>query len=161
MQRPPNDYDLLPRLRELLPSIAKRVGPADHETGCQEWVGAFTHNRYGTYSIAVDGASRSVRAHRAVFMLYHGRRIAQDMTLHHLCHNTRCVNPAHLVEMTQGENNAADATGGASIRYRETKAGVPRWSVLFRENGKQRSRVFGTLEAAERYAAQRKQMATA
>lgn len=150
-----SDHDLLMPLVARLPAIRKRIGPFDPATGCRLWVGAFTNNGYGTYTLSIDGASRSVRAHRAVFMLYHGRPIAPDMTLHHKCYVTACVNPAHLVEMSQADNNADGATGGASIRYRPTSKGVPRWSVLFRENGRQTSRVFGSLEEAERYAAER------
>ena len=82
------------------------------------------------------------------------------MTLHHRCRNRACVKPAHLVELTYDDNVAADATGGASIRLRPRTTGEPRWAVLFREDGKQRSRTFGTREAAETFAATRQRRAS-
>lgn len=152
--RAATDSDLLPTLMNKAESIAARVGPTT-ESGCWMWVGAFTYNGYGTFSIgAPPYRTRTVRAHRAVFMLHHGRPIIDGMTLHHVCRVTACVNPAHLVELTQEDNTAADATGGASIRYRPGPAG-PRWAVLFREAGKQRSRTFASREAAEAYASER------
>ena len=47
-------------------------------------------------------------------------------------------------------------SGGGSIRHRTTKAGAPRWVVLFRADGKQRSRTFSRREAAEAFAAERR-----
>jgi hypothetical protein len=153
MSRPPRDYDLLPTVLNKAQTIAARIGPAT-ETGCWLWVGAFTLNGSGTLTVGRDG-SRSLCAHRAVFMLHHERPIAEGMSLRHTCRNAACVNPDHLLEMTQAEINAVGATGGGSIQLRRTKAGVPRWAVLFREGGKQRSRTFGTLEAAQTFAAER------
>lgn len=152
----PTDSTLLaPLLTRYADRVAARVGPLT-EAGCWEWVGPTARAGYGTYSIAMgDGSTRSLRAHRAVFMLFHQRAIAPGMTLHHTCFRVTCVNPAHLVEMTAAENNAIGANGGASIRCRVTKAGAPRWSVLFRDNGKQRSRTFGTLAEAQSFADER------
>lgn len=39
-------------------------------------------------------------------MLHHGRPIRPGYTLHHRCHNLLCVNPDHLEELTQAENNS-------------------------------------------------------
>lgn len=153
MGSPPRDSDLFPTVLNKAQAIGARIGPTT-ETGCWLWAGAFTLNGHGTFTVGRDG-SRSLRASRAVFMLHHERPIAEGMCLCHTCRNAACVNPDHLVEMTQAEINAVGATGGGSIRLHRTKAGVPRWAVLFRDAGKQRSRTFGTLEAAQAFAAER------
>lgn len=162
MPIPPNDYDLLPVLLDRCDSIASKIGPAT-PSGCWPWVGSIGHAGYSTMSLKLPSwtGHRSVRGHRAVFMLHHQRPIARGMTLHHTCHNPPCVNPAHLVEMTQGDNAAADATGGGSIRFREGKLVGPRWAVLFREAGLQRSKTFGSLDDAEHFLATRKAAALA
>lgn len=149
--------------------VASRIGDTDPSTGCWEWVGARTRNGYGQvttsggYAYNEWGAwwptTKTFRAHRAVFMLHHERPIAEGMVLHHTCHRgpSGCVNPAHLVEVSQEENCHAShtPTGGASIRSRPLRDGTPRWAVLFREDGKQRSRTFATLSEAEQFAAER------
>jgi len=153
MNRPSRDADLLETVRLRANFIAARIAP--DASDCWMWVGGRTRNGYGSITIPDGQFYRSIRAHRAVFMLHHGRAIAAGMTLHHKCHMPACVNPSHLVELTQADNNAADATGGASIRFRPTSRGVPRWAVLFREGGKQRSRTFGSREDADAFASAR------
>jgi hypothetical protein len=46
---------------------------------------------------------RSVRAHRASYLLFRGP-IPYGMTLDHLCRNTSCVNPDHLEPCSEAEN---------------------------------------------------------
>lgn len=148
--------------------IAARIGDTDPETGCWEWLGARTYNGYGQVTHGIRRINRSgilwpttrtFRAHRAVFMIHHGRPIADGMVLHHTCFNgpSGCVNPHHLVEVTAMENNheSHTPTGGASIRERPMRDGTPRFAVLYREEGKQRSRTFGSLHEAQAYAAHR------
>lgn len=62
-----------------------------------------------TKCITVDGYSkikinnRSLLAHRVAFVLWNGP-IDEGITVHHVCLNTKCVNPRHLVLMTNSEN---------------------------------------------------------
>lgn len=83
-----------------------RRGPDE----CWEWTGARVANGYG--QVRVDRVLQL--AHRVSWWMVHGR---WPTTLDHTCHNIdltcrggvtcphrRCVNPAHLEEVTQSEN---------------------------------------------------------
>jgi hypothetical protein len=50
------------------------------------------------------GTMRGTTAHRAAWTAVHGP-IPDDMTVHHQCHNRRCVNVEHM-ELLSNENNA-------------------------------------------------------
>lgn len=167
--REPNDHDLLEYVLDRRPSIMDKVEVRD-DGGCWEWLGAKTRNGYGQINgpkrwlddgpFGARRQSRTLRAHRAVFMIHHGRPIELGMTLHHVCENPGCVSPEHLTELPLGENIRATAKpfGGASIRVRHTKAGVPRYAVLFNEDGRQRSKTFSAREAAEEYVEYRRSL---
>lgn len=76
------------------------------QNGCWVWQGAFFNKPYGKYGqirVLVDGKSKIVKAHRESYKLYKGE-IPTGLELDHLCHNTLCVNPAHLEPVTHLEN---------------------------------------------------------
>lgn len=78
-----------------------RPGPS----GCLEWTGSMLRKGYGR--VQHDRARRL--AHRVAFALHNGREPGPE--LDHLCHNRRCVNVAHLREVTHKQNmeNGANA----------------------------------------------------
>lgn len=76
--------------------------------GCRVWVGAVSGSGTG-YGYIRDGA-RVVRAHRYWYRREKGP-IPRGKVLHHRCGNTRCVNPAHLVPMSQTRNRWYQARG--------------------------------------------------
>jgi hypothetical protein len=152
MPRQSRDQDLLPFVLERRERIDAKIARGQ---GCWPWLGARDTRGYGQITV---NASRTMRAHRAVWMLRHGKTVPADMTLDHLCRNPSCVNPQHLEPVTFDENvrRAARAReGGASIRERITVDGTTRYVVLFREEVdgrvRQRSRTFGSQEAAEQH----------
>lgn len=152
MPRQARDSDLLSFVLERRERIENKVARGEH---CWLWTGARDTNGYGQITV---NASRTMRAHRAMWMLHHGKTIPEGMTLDHRCATRRCVNPKHLEPVSFDENvrRAARAReGGASIRERVTSNGVTRYAVMFREEVdgriRQRSRTFGSQEAAEQY----------
>lgn len=65
----------------------------DEQTGCLVWVGQRNPDGYGVTSLG--GKSR--RAHRVAYELRHKTPLSRDEPLHHVCRNTACVEPAHLL----------------------------------------------------------------
>jgi len=78
------------------------------ETECWEWTGA-TSRGYGY--IRPQRERKNVRATRFSFEEFVGP-IPDGMLVLHACHNSRCVNPAHLHLGTHAENMAEMKTAG-------------------------------------------------
>lgn len=76
-------------LRRLIP---------DPETGCWNWTGS-TDKGYGR--INVNG--KPVGVHRVMYEVHYGQ-IPENLSIDHLCRNTRCANPDHLEAVTLAEN---------------------------------------------------------
>lgn len=79
----------------------------DAETGCLVWTKSVGSHGYGN---SWDGISVRV-AHRVAWVLDRGRQIPDGLTVDHMCHNRRCVNPAHLRLLTNIENATDNGQG--------------------------------------------------
>jgi hypothetical protein len=78
-------------------SKVDRRGPAE----CWPWLGLLRpETGYGRFP--ADG--KIVSAHRFAWVMVAGRDPLPGMELDHLCRNRACVNPAHLEEVSWGEN---------------------------------------------------------
>ena len=102
---------------------------------CWIWIGSTSGDNYG--KIKIDGRHR--RAHRVSYELHVGE-IPADREIDHRCHNTRCVNPAHLRIATHKENceNKAGAQRNSRTGVRgvvETRNG--RFKALVQHCGRQ------------------------
>lgn len=80
----------------------KRIGERIHPcpNGCWLWIGSVTDQGYGTYDCTP--------AHRLVYEILVGQ-IPSMHVLHHECEQRRCVNPAHLTPMLNGDHLAMHA----------------------------------------------------
>ena len=67
-------------------------------TGCWDWTGGKNSDGYGNFSIN----SKTVKAHRASYMLYKGL-IQDGLKVRHKCRG-KCVNPDHLELGTHADN---------------------------------------------------------
>ncbi len=78
----------------------KKVVKSDDPNGCWLWIGAKAANGYGI--MRKPGKVQQV-AHRTSYELLVGP-IPEDLTIHHICKNKLCINPAHLVALTHYEH---------------------------------------------------------
>lgn len=88
---------------EATPRGMREKWRVDADTGCYVWIGAVAGSGVGYGYLKVQG--RAVRAHRYFYERDRGP-IPSGHVLHHMCENTRCVNPAHLEPVVQGINLA-------------------------------------------------------
>lgn len=68
---------------------------------CWNWLSTLTKQGYGT--IWDNDRQLQKRAHRLSWEIHHGP-IPDGSVIRHLCHNTSCVNPAHLAVGTHADN---------------------------------------------------------
>lgn len=76
-----------------------KSGPTWNGAPCWEWTGAIAANGYARKTIR----GRSQSAHKISWQLANGP-VPKGLCIDHLCRNRRCVNPAHLEAVSQGEN---------------------------------------------------------
>lgn len=92
--------------------------------GCWLWTASTMGGGYGQFRVP----GRSAYAHRFSYELVHGP-ITNGMVIDHTCSNNRCVNPAHLEVVTQGENTrrtwARGRTFNQNTGKQECKNGHP------------------------------------
>lgn len=90
-------------------------------TPCWEWVGAVTVNRsgmrYGKLATRFKrgprkGQQRTQLAHRVAIVELKNRRLSTKSVVRHLCNNTLCINPEHLVGGTARSNNRQTVRDG-------------------------------------------------
>ena len=107
---------------------------------CWNWTGATTKKGGEGYGQVTVGGGVKTVAHRASYEMAYGK-IPEGLTVDHLCHNTKCVNPEHLRAVTQKQNSENRA--GASRR--NTSSGIrgvtwhgpaAKWLVQVGHNGK-------------------------
>lgn len=69
------------------------------ETGCWMWTGALNNKGYGQFRYM--GSNKL--AHR-VSIILDGGELMEGKEVDHLCRNPKCVNPAHLEQVTHSIN---------------------------------------------------------
>lgn len=74
-------------------------GPKD----CWEWTASLSQEGYGHFTVRDNGKHRPAGAHRVAYQEANGA-IPDGMHIDHICHNTVCVNPAHLRLATPKQN---------------------------------------------------------
>lgn len=70
------------------------------DNGCWQWTGSKNNRGYGSTALG----NKTMLAHRFSY-IYHVGFIAEGMTIDHLCNKRDCVNPEHLKQATQYDNN--------------------------------------------------------
>ena len=80
---------------------------------CWNWTGATNSQGYGQLRFG----NKAIYAHRVAWEMNNGP-IPDGLVVDHMCHNRRCVNPAHLQIVTQKQN-----CENLSLR-KDTKSGI-------------------------------------
>lgn len=94
-------------------TVAERFWEKVDATGiCWEWTGSRSTKGYGQFNV---GGGHRARAHRFVFELLGLPVVPDELTVDHVCRNTRCVNPDHLEIVPGGVNTLRG--GAMSARY--------------------------------------------
>lgn len=75
---------------------------------CWLWLGNTSVNRsgqrYGRINVWARGKHKKMFVHRYVVTFVKGRRLTRRDVVKHLCNNTMCRNPAHVIGGTQSSN---------------------------------------------------------
>ncbi len=68
---------------------------------CWEWQDSGLRDGYGQFRIEIWGVGLLKMPHNCAWVLAGGELPPEGFDLHHLCGNTRCVNPNHLAMVTR------------------------------------------------------------
>lgn len=90
--------------------------------GCWPTTYAVQKSGYASVAWGPRDAATGTTIHRAAWTYHHGK-IPDDMTVHHKCYNTACVNPEHLALMTNADN--ARRQKGSDFPLGRCKIGHP------------------------------------
>ena len=103
---------------------------------CWNWTGALNHKGYGNFSNRRK-LFGSTYAHRIAYELFFDRP-ADDKVIDHICRNRKCVNPAHLRQVSYAENqqntsrfskNLSGYRGVTERNYLPKNADFKHWRV--------------------------------
>ena len=91
------------------------------QSGCWNWTAGKDRNGYGKYSL---GVGKMIFAHRFSWLIANQQDWPNDKPVaRHLCNNSSCVNPEHIVPGTHKEN-AADCYAAGRQSKNHDKIGI-------------------------------------
>jgi len=91
----------------LIHRVEQKTASPEPWTYCRNWIPAKRAEEYGRIRASVPGKIKSkvLYAHRIKYKITHPMVTIKDWDVSHLCHNSRCVNPGHLILESREENN--------------------------------------------------------
>ena len=85
---------------------------------CWNFESSINWKGYGRFGVSYNGKQSLIHAHRISYYIYKGD-IPKNMTVHHKCHNRRCVNPDHL-ELRTNDENRLEGNCWSAVNARKT-----------------------------------------
>ncbi len=85
-----------------LNTLDRFIKNIEFTNSCWIWSGHTQTEGYGQFKVNY----RQVLVHRFSYGFFF--KLIQGFVVHHICRNRRCVNPDHLVQISQKENKARD-----------------------------------------------------
>lgn len=136
----------------LLHTLEERIAnktAIDPHTGCWVWTAGLSA---GGYAYLYHQGKR-YRAHRLAYEHYIGP-IPDGLVLDHACHNTACVNPAHLrpVTVKQNTENRSGVRSDNTSGYTGVSFYKGKWRGRVKHGDREYAALFGTIEEADAYA---------
>ncbi len=108
-------------------------GYTESEAGCHNWNGYTSHSGYA----AIRWDYTYLYTHRVAYELANGS-IPEGLEVDHICHNKRCVNPAHLRAVTRKQNienhNGAHANSKSGVRGVCRDSSTGKWRAQVKHN---------------------------
>ena len=98
-------------------NVARFWSRVDKSGECWVWCGAQDAYGYGQVIYTPSSGRKGFKAHRVAWFLS-GYQLVEGMTLDHLCQNKLCVNPAHMEQVSNGENASRGNVARTGIRYK-------------------------------------------
>jgi hypothetical protein len=116
---------------------------------CWNWTAAMGKAGYGRFRYD----NHLGMAHKFAYEMIHGA-VPVGMDIDHICHNTGCVNPAHLRLTTRKQNSehrsGANSNSKSGVLGVSWSASRKKWDAHIRHNGEQMLvGSFATVEEAE------------
>lgn len=96
-------------------NFMNKVSIPKDESKCWIWNGYRKSGGYGR----IRFIDKNYLAHRVSYMLFSGE-LHPPLHLHHKCENPPCVNPSHLLEVTNRENTVLLSNKGPGAKLRQT-----------------------------------------
>lgn len=88
---------------DFLTNVTRFWSHVDKTDPCWTWIGERNRHGYGRFDFWTGGRRNRVLAHRLALQLT-GEQLNDGDVVMHTCDNPPCVNPAHLLVGTQGDN---------------------------------------------------------
>lgn len=114
--------------------IARFWAKVDKSGDCWAWQAGTNSRGYGRVRLR----GKKVLAHRFAYALAYGE-CPDGLQIDHMCHNTMCVNPAHLQLVTNqqnSENKGAQKNSKTGVRGVSWYAARNKWQVAVTVKGK-------------------------
>lgn len=99
---------------------------------CWNWTGAICVDGYGAFKLG--GTMR--KPHRIAWVLRYANPSDPSLELHHVCGNTKCVNPSHLRLVDHKEHGKADVNRGKKLKLCAHGHLLTEDNVIRKKNGK-------------------------